>query len=162
MDSDIWLPLIALVLGWALAQVTEVLKDRRAIDRERQARQAELQRATLLALQDAALELSNLASEVNLTRFIITLEYPDEASKEVAEERDLQAKTRLREASRKAQLLLSRVQDDQARKDADLLIRAADMVRILDQEAADKNLRALHTRYGKLIDRLGELLRERY
>jgi hypothetical protein len=29
MDSDIWLPLATLVLGWAGAQVTEALRDRR-------------------------------------------------------------------------------------------------------------------------------------
>ena len=162
MKAETWLPILTLGLGWGLAQVTEVVRDRRAGDREHRARQAELQRATLLALQDAALELSNLASDVNLTGFIVTLEYPDEASKEVAIERDVEAKARLREASRKTQLLLSRVQDDQARKDAHLLLRAADMVRILDQEAADKKLGELHARYGKLIDRLGELLRERY
>jgi hypothetical protein len=44
--------------GWGLAQVTELFRDRRLSDRERHARRAELQRATLLELQDALLELS--------------------------------------------------------------------------------------------------------
>ena len=29
MDSDIWLPLVTLILGWAGAQVTEKFRDRR-------------------------------------------------------------------------------------------------------------------------------------
>jgi hypothetical protein len=53
MDSDIWLPLATLVLGWVGAQVTDVLRDRRTITRDRLARQAELQRTTLLELQEA-------------------------------------------------------------------------------------------------------------
>jgi hypothetical protein len=53
MDSDIWLPLATLVLGWAGAQVTELLRDRRTSTRDRLARRAELQRTTLLELQEA-------------------------------------------------------------------------------------------------------------
>jgi hypothetical protein len=56
MKVETWLPLLALILGWGLSQITEVWKDRRASDRERLARQAELQRTTLLDLQDALLE----------------------------------------------------------------------------------------------------------
>jgi hypothetical protein len=50
METDIWLPLVTLALGWAGAQVTEMLRDRRMITRERLARRAELQRTTLLEL----------------------------------------------------------------------------------------------------------------
>jgi hypothetical protein len=57
MDSDIWLPLATLVLGWTGAQVTEMLRDRRTTTRERLARRAELQRTTLLELQEALAEL---------------------------------------------------------------------------------------------------------
>jgi hypothetical protein len=53
MNSDTWLPLATLVLGWAGAQVTEMIRDRRTTTRERLARRAELQRTTLLELQDA-------------------------------------------------------------------------------------------------------------
>jgi hypothetical protein len=60
MKAETWLPILTLVLGWGLAQVTEVWRDRRVRDRDRQARQAELQRTTLLALQDVLLELFNL------------------------------------------------------------------------------------------------------
>jgi hypothetical protein len=61
MDSDIWLPLATLVGGWGLAQIGDLLKDRRTSDWERLARRFELQRSTLLNLQDALLELSTAA-----------------------------------------------------------------------------------------------------
>jgi hypothetical protein len=70
MDSDIWLPLVTLVLGWAGAQVTEVLRDRRTTTRELLGRRAELQRMTLLELQEAlrgiwtASVMSRLVEEV--------------------------------------------------------------------------------------------------
>jgi hypothetical protein len=51
MKTEIWLPILTLGLGWGLAQITEVLKDRRASTRDRQARVTELQRSTLLELQ---------------------------------------------------------------------------------------------------------------
>jgi len=68
MDSDIWLPLSTLALGWAGAQVTEVLRDRRTTTRERLARRAELQRTTLLELRDALLELLRGAAGTEFSR----------------------------------------------------------------------------------------------
>jgi len=62
MNSDIWLPLVTLVGGWGLAQVSETLRDRRTTDRERLARRAELQRTTLLSLQDQLLEVLKLSA----------------------------------------------------------------------------------------------------
>jgi hypothetical protein len=66
MKAETWLPILTLVLGWAGAQTTEVLRDRRASTRERQARETELQRSTLLELQDALLDASKLASQAQL------------------------------------------------------------------------------------------------
>jgi hypothetical protein len=57
MKAETWLPILTLVLGWGLAQVTEVLRDRRATNRDRLARRAELQRMTLLELQEALADL---------------------------------------------------------------------------------------------------------
>ena len=69
MNSDIWLPLATLVGDWGLAQVTELFRDRRTTTRERLARRAELQRTTLLELQEELAEvwrdaLSNLTMEI--------------------------------------------------------------------------------------------------
>jgi hypothetical protein len=166
MKTETWLPILTLGLGWGLAQLTEVLKDRRASNRERQARQAELQRATLLSLQDALLELSNLAGDANLALFAITLEdardHANPAAKRKAEEDERQARHRVWEATAKTELLLSRVQDQRARNEATLLVHTVDMVATSDKEASDEALADLHGRYTKVIRRLGELIRERY
>jgi hypothetical protein len=60
MKAETWLPILTLVLGWGLAQVTEVLRDRRATNRDRLARRAELQRMTLLELQEALADQGGL------------------------------------------------------------------------------------------------------
>jgi hypothetical protein len=67
MKAETWLPILTLVLGWGLAQVTEVLRDRRATNRDRLARRAELQRMTLLELQEALADLGWASSGVRST-----------------------------------------------------------------------------------------------
>jgi len=125
MKAETWLPILTLVLGWAGAQVTEVLKDRRASNRERQARQAELQRTTLLALQDVLLDLTNLVDKAAFTLSVSTREHPNEEAKTEAAREEWAARRRLWEATSKARLLVSRVEDDEARKQATLLLNIA-------------------------------------
>jgi hypothetical protein len=144
MKTETWLPILTLGLGWGLAQVTEVLKDRRASNRERRAREAELQRATLLELQDTLHKLSNLANDA-----LLAFDEP-------------QARLRFWEANAKAQLLVSRVKDQRAQTEAALVINAAEIVVTAEDEEAAEALENLHARYGTAIGRLGELLRERY
>jgi hypothetical protein len=143
-----------------------VLRDRRAGERECRARQAELQRTTLLALQDALLDLSKLASDANLALFAIALEdareHPNPAAKRKAEEDERQARHRVWEATAEAELLVSRVEDRRTQTEATLLVNSADMVATSDKETSDEVLSELHARYGKVIRRIGELLRERY
>jgi hypothetical protein len=98
MNSDIWLPLVTLVGGWGLAQVTETLRDRRTTDRERLARRAELQRTTLLTLQDHLLEVLKLSA--------------------IWDALDADERTRLRHATAEGRLLASRVEHEDARKAA--------------------------------------------
>jgi len=109
--------------------------------------------------------VNNLANEANLALFTVALEdareHPNPAAKRQAEEDERQAKYRLREALAKAQLLLSRVEDQRARNEATLLVYTADMAGTSEREAADEALADLHGRYGKVIRRLGELIRER-
>lgn len=105
MDTDIWLPLATLLGGWGLAQVTEVLKDRRANTRDRLARRSEAQRTTLLALQDELLEVLKLTARWSVL--------------------DAEGRTQLRHATAKGRLLASRVEDDDARKEAGSFLAAA-------------------------------------
>jgi hypothetical protein len=168
MKIETWLPILTLALGWAGAQVTEVLRDRRASNRDRQARQAELQRTTLLELQDALLELYNLRSAADIALFEVALEdvreVPSPPAKRAAEEEARKAKDRFRDAEAKARLLISRVQDDRARRSAIMFCNAADLVLIrepstdLELERVSKVTQA----YGQATDLLGELIRERY
>jgi hypothetical protein len=162
MNSDIWLPLATLVGGWALAQVTEVLKDRRVSNREHQARQSELQRTTLLTLQDALLDLTNLVDRAATTRLRSTREHPDEEVKREAARQVWAARWRLREAIAKARLLISRVQDDAVRKEATSLVNAANRARNFDMDEVTDAFEEVQTGYSGVVDRIGELLRERY
>jgi hypothetical protein len=162
MDSDIWLPLATALGGWGLAQITEVLKDRRASNREQQARQSELQRTTLLALQDVLLDLTNLAYKAVMTHPRSRREYPDEEAKKEAARRAWAANTSLREATDKARLLISRVQDDEVRNEATSLVTAADRTRNIDLDEAIDAIDKVEDGYSQLVDRIGELLRERY
>src|SRR5215211_1037209 len=108
MNADTSLPIITLVLGWAGAQVTEVFRDRRASNRDRLARQGELQGTTLLELQDALLEVSKLHNNAQFAaRTTGSVNQRFEHFKE--------ATNRLSEARDKARLLASRVLDDKAR-----------------------------------------------
>lgn len=84
MKAETWLPILTLVLGWGLAHVTEVWRDRRIRDRDRQARQAELQRPTLLALQDAMLELFALMGPVRRAFWGYVGSYRDESIRSVS------------------------------------------------------------------------------
>lgn len=162
MKVETWLPIVTLLLGWAGAQVTEILRDRRANNRERLARQAELQQSTRLALQDTLLQVTDLASAAHLAAFRTTLAHPDEGATREAEKQEREAKFRVLEAADKAKLLISRIDDERARMEAALLLHAAYMVGPADADAANEALNQLHDRYAQVVDRLGELIRERY
>jgi hypothetical protein len=149
MDSDIWLPLATLVLGWAGAQVTEALRDRRTTTRDRLARRAELQRTTLLELQEAlggawgAFLLSQLEED--------ELERTGLAEKSREEFGPARARVRL---------LASRVEDERVRELATALTEAGRMVP--EEPRSAQALRDLGAGYKEAVARIGELLRERY
>jgi hypothetical protein len=87
MTAQTWLPILTLALGWAGAQATEMYRHRTASGRERQARRDELQRNTLLELQDALLDASKLASQAQLEEFVATLPELDDRGRREADER---------------------------------------------------------------------------
>jgi hypothetical protein len=148
MDSDIWLPLATLVLGWAGAQVTELLRDRRTTSRDRLARRAELQRTTLLEPQEA---LGGAWLAFLISQF---------------EEEELEG-TGLTQVSRdfrptraRVRLLASRVEDERVRELATALAEAGRMVP--EEPGSAQALRELGAGYSEAVARIGELLRERY
>jgi hypothetical protein len=149
MDPDIWLPLATLVLGWAGAQVTEILRDRRTTTRERLARRAELQRTTLLELQEG------LGA---VWRGFLALQL---------EEWERDPSGHFAEASRehalivpRVLLLASRVEDERVRESATALAKAGHMVP--EEPESAQTFRQLRADYAEAVARIGELLRERY
>jgi hypothetical protein len=162
MDSDIWLPLATLVLGWAGAQVTEMLRDRRTTTRERLARRAELQRTTLLELQDALAKLwRGVLASMTLELAMLKEEEQEQARwKPTADASRGVAITRGR-----IKLLASRVEDERVRE---LSITVANASRDISMEDAWRppeeaiSLRDLEASYSAAVARIGELLRERY
>jgi hypothetical protein len=164
MNAETWLPIVTLVLGWAGAQITEVLRDRRTSDRELQARRAELQRSTLLDLQDVLLEMFNLTTEVSvyppLPEKLRRLESEGPLAELVEQERE--ARTRLRGAHAKVSLLTSRVIDAKARHAVTLFVAISQLATPTSGQPATADSQELSERYHDAIERLGELIRERY
>jgi hypothetical protein len=159
MDTDIWIPLATLVLGWAGAQVTEVLRDRRTSDRDRLARRFELQRSTLLNLQDALLELSTAAEAARLADSLAKLDLPDRDDRRLTA---WQEKQRLWRAKTTAWMFCSRVEDEQARGLAEEAAAAADGLVPYDAATRDEVYARANDSYQRAMERIGELLRERY
>jgi hypothetical protein len=147
MDSEIWLPLATLVLGWAGAQVTEVLRDRRTTTRDRLARRAELQRTTLLELQEAleGVWRGFLASH---------LDEKDRAGLLAEAYQDWAA------TSARARLLASRIEDERVRELATALAKTDRLVR--EEPGTVQAYREIQAGYSEAVARIGELLRERY
>jgi hypothetical protein len=142
MNSDIWLPLVTLVGGWGLAQVTETLRDRRTTDRERLARRAELQRTTLLTLQDHLLEVLKLSA--------------------IWDELDADERTRLRHATAEGRLLASRVEHEDARKAANDFVAAALGLVHPNADVTDEESEQVTMLFSRATSLIGWLLRERY
>jgi hypothetical protein len=116
MKAETWLPLATLALGWAGAQLTELFRDRRISSRERRTRQEASQRATLLDLQDALLELSNQTTAISAARppeLLWRRMTQDQKTEWSA--REHQARAHLWGLRAKVQLLESRVLDADAR-----------------------------------------------
>jgi hypothetical protein len=162
MTAQTWLPILTLALGWAGAQATEMYRHRTASRRERQARRDELQRNTLLELQDALLDASKLASQAQLEEFVATLPELDDRGRREADERIREAHNRFYQASGRCRLLLSRVQDEEARGTAAFFLAAAGIVAHYNPETDEADSKRARETYGKTIDLLGKLIRERY
>lgn len=133
-----------------------MLKDRRARDRDRLARQTELQRNTLLELQGALRELSDAAFRVWATALHSTSDDAEERERQIEE-----ARLPMDLASAKVKLLASRVEDDETRNLAAAFVRVANRVDTND-ERADEAMDKIQRAYSVAIDRIGELIRERY
>jgi hypothetical protein len=176
MRAETWLPLVTFILGLAGAQITEMFRDRRTSDRERQAhdrerqvRQGELQRATLLDLQDALLELFKRTNELRTWRLPEGLwEHMSEDARANAARHEDEARGRMRDSDAKVELLGSRVLDADARQAVQLFALASRSA-VPHKGMAGQMVMArpvdmteVWVRYDDAIQRLGALIRERY
>jgi hypothetical protein len=159
MNAETWLPILTLILGWAGAQITDLIRDRRTNDRERQIRRSEMQRATLLELQDALLELLKRTTELRRWRLSKGRSEPalvDDVRREG------EAIARMGDADAKVELLGSRVLDADARRAVTMFASTCDLAVPQKGIAEPADMKELSERYTDAIDRLGVLIRERY
>jgi hypothetical protein len=133
-----------------------VLKDRRASDRERLVRRAELQRTTLLELQDALRNLLDTAFAVWSVSLAATAD-----DEEVREDKITKARLPMDAARAKVQLLASRVEDEETRTLSAAFVHVANRVDRNDEEA-DEAIGKIRRAYSGALDRIGELIRARY
>jgi hypothetical protein len=161
MDTDIWLPLVTLVGGWGLAQRTETLRERRTTNRDRLARRAELQRTTLLELQE---ELAEIWPGVLSALTVEMLGLSDEEREEDRWRSTVERSRKLAAHRARAKLLASRVDDAQVRELATEAASASSQISTYgpDHRKNTATLRKLEADYSAAVARIGELLRERY
>lgn len=174
-----WLPLVTAFLGYALAAITELFRDRRAHkreieaqafvrDREREARdvarrderferRTEFQRETLLNLQEEVFKLMRTTAEMQHSD-AMALRSGVQWHKQLLPP-DLNV--RAFSANVQTTKLKVRVADEGVRELVNELKKHATSVACSDSETAGEqaNLRMIQT-YGELNDRIGELLRK--
>ncbi|MGD0167634.1 MAG: hypothetical protein ABSC51_10190 [Gaiellaceae bacterium] len=171
MDTNVWLPLLTLRLGWAGATSSEFLRDRRQEKRERQAREAEralrreerrdeFQREALLGLQEALAKLGRAATEAHLHDLREHRQtgtpWPDlRLGKELDEE--------LRLATLQVRMLEERVLDDELRNLVQQFLDLYTEALLARSEAEAKAAyNALIASNERAQARLGTLLRQLY
>ena len=91
-----------------------------------------------------------------------TLPELDDRGRREADERIREAHNRFYQASGRCRLLLSRVQDEEARGTAAFFLAAAGIVAHYNPETDEADSKRARESYGKTIDLLGKLIRERY
>ncbi len=159
MPTDVWLPIATLILGYAGSLITESRRDARVRARDREAREAarqttrderrdELQRRTLLELQDAL---------ANFTRVSFQM-HTEGRRNSRSEERALLATVQLN-------VLATRLLDDELRALVQSVQAASEAITIAPRgspEEADRAEETITERFTKANDRAGELLRSLY
>jgi len=166
-----WFPVFTALLGFVTAGISEWFRDRRALGREREAREAtrrvqlserraNFQRETLLNLQDAIVKLSRAAGRMH---HLDEMEYrktgkwgghlfPDDLDDDA------------HHANVTSMVLTSRVRDERIRELAETFRSYANMVGISQTEQAEKEavrraielLQPLHERIGEVLRKLDD------
>jgi hypothetical protein len=163
-----WFPVLTLILGYALNSVSEAVRHRRAVEREREARNAEtqmkaferritFQRATLLDLQDAIMNLMRTSGAMH-HKDHMTFKQTGQWQKQLYGE-ELSDANRL--AMARTTMLTVRVRDGKVRElVARLKGYTADALISKTPEKSDAAAYEMSVVFEKLNEQIGELLRE--
>ena len=163
-----WFPVVTLILGYVLNSVSESIRHRRTLQRDREAREAErrdkafergvtFQRATLLELQDAIMDLmrtSGVMHHKDLMAFKQTGQWQKQLYGEELSEAN-------RVAMARTTVLRVRVRDATVRE---LVVRlkgySFETSKSKTPEDSDTPAYQMAKVFEELNDRIGELLRE--
>jgi hypothetical protein len=169
-DTNVWLPIVTLVLGYAGSLATEAVRDKRQESREERAhtrsrlevqvdRRADFQRDTLLRLQDALARLARAGGAIHSHDVIASREagrwkatlLPDDLSHDVFR------------ATVDTNLMVVRVEDSVLR---DLVLQTRNPATLISlatsEEESVARMDAMAAAFEKANERLGLLLRELY
>jgi len=162
------LPIFTLLLGYATSSLSEWLRDRRAREREREAREAtrsdqlyerrtNFQRQTLLDLQDALMDLVRTAGAMHhkdVTAYRGTGRWQKQFYDEQLDES-------ARFAQARTSMLNVRVRDEAIRE---LVKEVKDHINsagaAANREDSERSLASMASTFEKLNQRLGQILRE--
>jgi hypothetical protein len=150
------LAIVSLLVGFVLAEVKSEREEGRRIKRERKQRQADFQRETLLALQDALFRLSR--SEAQVHRAMELTARQGTPWRQIKVPVELDEENRLIRAE--AYVLKVRVSDDRVRELTNAVTSEVVMGGLTQSATqAAGALIAAQEAFAALNDRIGELLR---
>ena len=160
-----WFPVLTLLIGYGTKSLTDWIQHRRAVEREREGRdatrrdqlferRATFQRETLLALQEAAAELGRATGRIC---HLDTMAIRNTGKTQLLPD-DLDEGYRL--AQVRTSLLAVRVRDDSVRELAEQFRRiSVDCTAAKSQEDRDRQMHLAMQTNIQLNERIGELLR---
>ncbi len=164
----VWFPIVTLILGYVLKSFSESVQHRRALEREREAREAErrdkaferrvtFQRATLLELQEAIMDLMRTSGAMH-HKDLMVLKQTGQWQKQLYGD-ELSEANRL--AMARTTMLTVRVRDTKVRE---LVARLKDYswkaFKSGTPDDSDAAALSMANVFENLNERIGELLRE--
>jgi hypothetical protein len=165
ITSTSWFPVLTLLIGYGTKSLTDWIQDRRTIKRERDARDATnrrelferrttFQRETLLALQEATMQLGRATGAIN---HLDAMSFRNTGKRQLLPD-DLNEGYRLARA--RTSMLTSRVRDVFVRNlVAQLRQFSVDSTMSATQDESNRAMKSMAQVHDELNQRIGELLR---
>jgi hypothetical protein len=164
ISSTSWFPVLTLLIGYGTKSLTDWFQHRRAVQREREAREATrqdqlferratFQRETLLALQEAAMKLGRATGAIH-HKDIMALRT---TGKQQLLPADLDEDYRVAQA--RTSMLASRVRDNAVRELVEQFRKFSTESTLVKTQEDNRALTAMMQIHDQLNQRIGELLR---